>query len=101
MSTSCPDKSCLKITQGFRLLSNATGKGFRRYQFLRLNDLSMIRVHEASNSRARNLDDRGHTRAVSVKRRLRAAGVCLMQIEVKYRQQTTYFLSEYCVISCS
>lgn len=44
----------------------------------------MIPVHEASNSRARNLDDRGrHTRAVIVKRRLRTAGVCLMQIEGK------------------
>ena len=48
-------------------------------------------MHEASNSRARNLDDRGHTRAVSVKRRLRAAGVCLMQIEGKI-QTADYIL---------
>lgn len=49
-------------------------------------------MHEASNSRARNLDGRkGHTREVSVKRRLRTAGACLMQIEGKI-QTADYIL---------
>lgn len=58
----------------------------------------MIPVHEISlEFTARNSDGRGHTRAVSVKR-LRTAGVRLIQIEGKKIQTADYILFKW--VSC-